>query len=174
MLSPRWRKVLRELWGNKMRTVLVILSIAVGVFAVGMIVGTQIMLSDDLYTSYAATNPANAELYPGPFDEELVQVVRRMDGIREAEGRRDVDLRLKTGPDEWCTLDLEAIYDYENIQIYKLTPVSVAWPPPKRELLIERSSLSMANADVGDTVVVEEVEGEIAHVSRAPDELQEP
>ena len=37
MLNPRWRKVLRDLWGNKTRTALVVLSIAVGVFAVGMI-----------------------------------------------------------------------------------------------------------------------------------------
>ena len=29
----RWRKVFRDLWGNKTRTLLVVLSIAVGVFA---------------------------------------------------------------------------------------------------------------------------------------------
>ena len=39
MLSPRWRKVLRDLWINKTRTLLVVLSIAVGVFDVGMIAG---------------------------------------------------------------------------------------------------------------------------------------
>jgi putative ABC transport system permease protein len=31
MLRPRWRKVLRDLWSNKTRTLLVVLSIAVGV-----------------------------------------------------------------------------------------------------------------------------------------------
>ncbi|MEJ2557520.1 MAG: hypothetical protein P8186_15085 [Anaerolineae bacterium] len=41
MISPRWRKVLRDLWHNKARTVIVVLSIAVGVFAVGMIVSMQ-------------------------------------------------------------------------------------------------------------------------------------
>ena len=35
MGSPRWNKVLRDLWGNKVRTLLVALSIAIGVFAVG-------------------------------------------------------------------------------------------------------------------------------------------
>ncbi len=37
MIRPRWRKVLRDLWSNKTRTLLVVLSIAVGVFAVGTI-----------------------------------------------------------------------------------------------------------------------------------------
>jgi len=159
MLNPRWRKVLRDLWGNKTRTVLVVLSIAVGVFAVGMIVSTQIMLSNDLSASYAVTNPASAELYPAAFDEELVQVVRRMEGVREAEGRRSVSVRLKVGPDEWRTLRLDAIHDYDDMRIHKLAPVSGAWPPPRRELLIERASLSMTNADVGDTIVIETPDG---------------
>ena len=33
--TPRWRKVLRDIWGNKSRTTLVVLAIAVGVFAFG-------------------------------------------------------------------------------------------------------------------------------------------
>jgi putative ABC transport system permease protein len=159
MLNPRWRKVLRDLWGNKTRTVLVVLSIAVGVFAVGMIVSTQIMLSNDLSTGYAATNPASAELYPAPFDEELVQVVRRMEGIREAEGRRSVRVRLQVGPDEWRTLGLNAIYDYDDMRLNKVASESGAWPPPKRELLIERASLPLANAEVGDMIVVETPDG---------------
>jgi putative ABC transport system permease protein len=167
MLSPRWRKVLRDLWGNKTRTVLVVLSIAIGVFAVGMIVSTQIIMSDDLSVSYNATDPANAELYPAPFDEELVQVVRRMEGVREAEGRRSVSVRLKVGPDEWRTLRLDAIHDYDDMRVHKLAPEPVlsevegsgAWPPPKRELLVERASLPLTNAEVGDTVVIETPDG---------------
>jgi putative ABC transport system permease protein len=159
MLSPRWRKVLRDLWHNKTRTVIVVLSIAVGVFAVGMIASTQIMMSNDLSVSYAATDPASAELYPAAFDEELVQVVRRMEGVREAEGRRSVRLRLKVGPDEWRTLNLDAIYDYDDIRLHKIAPAGGAWPPPKRELLIERASLSMTKANVGDTVVIETPDG---------------
>ncbi|NIQ97821.1 MAG: hypothetical protein GWN87_29405, partial [Desulfuromonadales bacterium] len=36
-IRPRWRKVLADLWDNKMRTVLVVASIAVGVFAIGLV-----------------------------------------------------------------------------------------------------------------------------------------
>ena len=36
-IRPRWRKVFSDLWGNRIRTSLVVASIAVGLFAVGMI-----------------------------------------------------------------------------------------------------------------------------------------
>ena len=37
MLRPRLHKVLSNLWGNKIRSLLVIASIAVGLIALGMI-----------------------------------------------------------------------------------------------------------------------------------------
>ena len=159
MLRPRWRKVLRDLWHNKARTVIVVLSIAVGVFAVGMISSTQIMLPNDLSASYAAIDPASAVLFPEPFDEELVHTVRRMEDVREAEGRRNVSLRLKIGPDDWRTLGLDVISDYDDIRLNKITTAGGAWPPPERELLIERNSLSVTNASVGDTIVIETPDG---------------
>jgi putative ABC transport system permease protein len=159
MLSPRWRKVLRDLWHNKARTVIVVLSIAVGVFAVGMIVSMQIMMENDLSASYAAINPASAELYPAAFDQDLVDVVRRMDGIREAEGRRNISVRLKVGPDAWRSLSLDVVQDYNDMRLNKIAPAGGAWPPPNRELLIERASLPLTNANVGDMVVIETPDG---------------
>ena len=88
MLRPRWRKILRDLWLNKIRTLLVMLSIAVGVFAIGMIVSTQIMLSEDMTGSYGQTNPSHAHLFPGWFDDDLVEAVRRVDGVAEARNQR--------------------------------------------------------------------------------------
>src|SRR6476659_7465786 len=70
MLSPRWRKVLRDLWSNKTRTILVVLSIAVGVFAVGMIAGSRVMLQRDLAAAYADSRPYNATLYTSWFDDD--------------------------------------------------------------------------------------------------------
>jgi putative ABC transport system permease protein len=162
VLSPRWRKILRDLWHNKTRTAIVVLSIAVGVFAVGMIVSTQIMLAEDMDSSYYATNPASAFLYPDHFNDELVEAVRRMDGVREAEGRLDwLDLRLKIGPDEWRDLTIDVIGDYEDMRLNKIRPVSGAWPPPKKAILIERQSLRLTNANVGDLIEVETQDGKI-------------
>ena len=44
-LSPRWRKVVRDLWLNRARAVLVVLAIAIGTFAVGAVLGAYSILT---------------------------------------------------------------------------------------------------------------------------------
>lgn len=157
MLSPRWRKVVRDLWSNKTRTLLVVMSIAIGVFAVGTIASSQIILSGQLSASYRATSPASATLY-GPFTEEIVETVRRMDGIADAEGRGGTRVRLQAGPEEWKDLYLTALTDFEDVRIARMGLVEGRWPG-EREVVIERASLSSTNAGVGDTVMVELPDG---------------
>ncbi len=161
MLRPRWHKVLRDLWGNKVRTTLVVLSIAVGVFSIGMIIGTQVMLDNDLTEGYLARNPANAHLYPGGFEEDLLYGIRRMDEVTEVDARRSETMRVKVGPDEWKPLNVEAIEDFEEMKLNVLAPAGGAWPPPKKTIMLERDSLYMTNAEVGDTITVETADGKI-------------
>src|SRR3712207_7947358 len=71
MLRPRWRKVLRDLWSNKSRTALVVLSIAVGVFAIGMVLGSRVILLRDLSATWMSVNPASATLSTEAFDDDL-------------------------------------------------------------------------------------------------------
>jgi putative ABC transport system permease protein len=154
MIRPRWRKVLRDVWGNKTRTLLVVLSIAVGVFAVGTTAGTWVMMSRDLARDYAAINPSSAILFTAPLDDELLKSIRSMPGVRAAEGRFNLTVRVETGPAEWRNLRLEAIDDYNDIALDKVRPQSGAWPPPEQELLIERSSLGLTDSNVGDRLVI--------------------
>ncbi len=159
MIRPRWRKVVRDLWSNKARTFLVVLSISVGIFAVGTIAGTRVMLSDDLSADYAAINPSSAILFTAPFDDDLVRSVRRTEGVREAQGRFSIVLPLKTGPDQWSNLRLEAIDDFHDIRLDKVRPETGSWPPPTREVLIERASIPLTDADVGDPLTLKLPDG---------------
>jgi putative ABC transport system permease protein len=144
----------RELWENKARSVLVVLSIAVGVFAVGLVAGARAILAREIPAGYLATDPASAVLFTSSFDDDLVRAVRHMPEVQEAEGRRSVTVRLETGPGEWRNLYITAVPDYNTIRINRLEPESGAWPPPRHELLIERAALGLTNAAVGDVVVV--------------------
>lgn len=159
-LKPRWRKVLRDLWLNKTRTLLVVLSIAVGVFAVGAIATSQIILSRDLNAVYQATNPASATFYTfDSFGDDAVEAVRNIREIKEAEGRRRVIVRAKTGPDEWRLLILNVIPDFDDIKIDKFHSEAGAWPPPDHEMLIDRAALSLLKANMGDTILIKTPEG---------------
>lgn len=167
-LTPRWRKVLRDLWLNKTRTILVVLSIAVGVFAVGVIINARLVLSSSLTETYEATNPAHATfLTLTPFDAALADSVRNVDGVAAAEARRSVVVRLQTGPDEWVNLQLQALPDFDDIRVSKVRSEVGAWPPENREILIERSALGMTGASVGDVVTIKTPSGKERRVTIA-------
>jgi putative ABC transport system permease protein len=154
-MSPRWRKVASDLWVNKTRTVLVVLSIAVGVFAIGMITASRAILTRGLATDYAASRPSSATIYTSdPFDDDLVNAARQTREVREAEGRHSLTIRVRTGPDEWRQLQLFALADYSDVRVNKVTVDRGAWPPPNREFLVERSSVPFLKAPVGDRVTV--------------------
>ncbi len=126
-----------------------------------MIMGTQIMMDKDLTEGYLARNPANALLYPGAFEEDLLFGIRRMDEITEVDARRSETMRVQVGPDEWKPLNVEGIQDFEDMKLNVLVSAGGAWPPPKKTILLERDSLYMTNAEVGDTITVETADGKI-------------
>jgi putative ABC transport system permease protein len=160
MLSPRWRKVLGDLWSNKTRTILVVLSIAVGVFAVGMIASSQVMLAHDMAAANDASNPASASIDTDkPFDDELVQTIRRLPGVDDAEGRSTMEFQVSAGPGVWKYTQFKVIPDFNDLRISTIKPLSGAWPPPEKQLLLERSALDFLNTQVGSTVLVELPDG---------------
>jgi putative ABC transport system permease protein len=163
MLSPRWRKVIRDLWGNKTRTLLVVLSIAVGVFAVGMVASSRVVFTRELNQSWTAVNPYDAQLYTDTFDEELLWTIQNMPEVEEADGRRSIGLRFRTSAndDQWRNVQLFTVADYDNIRILKLQPESGAWPPPEHQVVIERASLDWMGVQEGDVITVEAPTGKL-------------
>jgi putative ABC transport system permease protein len=155
MLRPRWKKVLRDLFANRTRTALVVLSIAVGVFAFGTILAARVILYDALRSSFLAVNPASATILTEPFDDDLVDAARNAPGVAEAEGFRVVSARIQTGPLTWQDATLYVLPDDGVTSIGIVKPWAGAWPPPDRALLIERSSLAGTGAGVGATVRVQ-------------------
>jgi putative ABC transport system permease protein len=165
-LTPRWRKMLRDLWINKARTVLVVLSLAVGVFTVSFLINTQSLLRTAFDREYAAINPSSATLVvPEGFDQDFVDAVRKIPAIEEAEGRRSVDVRLKVGTNQWINLNILAIEDFGDIRIDKVQSYNGAWPPRKGEIILERSSLRMAampEFSAGETLTIQTANGDQA------------
>src|SRR6266545_1293338 len=159
MRSPRWRKVLGDLWSNKTRTTLVVLSIAIGVFAIGMIAGARVLMLAGAHDSYAASHPASATLYTGGFDDDLVQTVRHLRGVAAAEGRRSISVRVKVGPEAWKALELIAIPHYDDIQINTFTPIQGVWPPKVRDVLLESASLTFLDARLGEQLLIKTPDG---------------
>jgi len=160
MQRPRWHKVLSDLRGNLGRTLLVIASIAVGLFAFGVIANIYFVIRQDMSAGYAAVQPANIQIRALPFDEDMVDSMREVEGIQSAEGLRTLSLRLESAPEEWITVEVSAHEDFENTEINQLSLEQGTLEVGKRQILIERYKFDDTNAQVGDLVSVETPSGQ--------------
>jgi putative ABC transport system permease protein len=155
MDRPRWRKAISDLWNSRTRSLLVVASITVGLFAVGVIVTLYEVISADMRNGYAAINPANIQISASPFESDLVDVIQRVEGVQSAEGANQVNMRLEAAPGEWIAIDIKAVCDVEDMQINQLRLEAGRWPDGDREIVIDRYKLPDTNARIGDLVTLE-------------------
>ena len=147
-MKPRWRKVIHDLLDNKGRTLLVVLSIAVGVFSIGVIAGAYQIISNDMSASYAMNQPANIEMRMTNFDDAILSSVQNRRDVADAEARRVFNMRVRVpGTEKWTTLDMVAFESFEDNTINLLAPIEGKTAPSKREVLLEKGALR--DLDVG-------------------------
>ena len=159
LLKPRWSKVFSDLWDDKTRTALVVASIAVGVFAVGMIITAFVVLSEDINTSYAAANPVNIEIWTGPFYEDLVRVIEKVPGVDDVEGRQMIQVRARKGTENWQGLTLVGIKDFDRLVINQLGAIDGTKFPGRDEIIVSQDIMNDTGFQVGDEIEVELPDG---------------
>ncbi len=158
-LKPRWRKVLADLWENKSRTLLVVASIAVGVFAVGTIVNAYVILSQDIGITFSARNPANVQVRTDPFQENFVRSVEQVPGVLDAEGRHVLDVRASRDGQSWQTIGLIGIENFADSEINLLSTLEGTRLPGRRELIVSHDFLNSTGFKVGDQIEIEIPDG---------------
>ncbi|HNN14804.1 MAG TPA: FtsX-like permease family protein, partial [Anaerolineales bacterium] len=161
-MRPRWRKVLHDLWDSKLRTLLVVFSIAVGVFSIGVISGAYAIISKDMSVSYAMNNPSNVELRTVNFDNDVLASIENTRGVQSAEARRVFNIRVRVaGTEKWTSVDMVAFDDFEANTINLLTSMQGKAVPDKREVLLERDALNHMDVQVGDMLEFQLQDGSI-------------
>src|SRR5512133_464925 len=94
------RKVWRDLWRNKSRTFMVIMSISVGVMAVGMVVSANTLTLGQMAKSHIESNPSHGMLWlRGVADEGLIRGLERLSSVKDIEGYAESSIHWKTTPD---------------------------------------------------------------------------
>jgi putative ABC transport system permease protein len=163
MLGTRWQKVFADLWRQRVRTLVVALAIAVGVYAVGVVLNTRELVVREYRSDQDGARLASAVLYTYPFEDDLAERIAEMPGVAAAEGRRVVDTRIYTGSGEdrrlVGDLVLAAVPDFDDMQVDALTPLEGAWPPGKREVVLERLAPDYLGVQIGQTIDIELADG---------------
>ena len=163
MIAPRWRKVLRDLVGNKIRTVLVVATISVGVFAVGFVTNLIILTTTDMQADYSSANPSVATIYPDPFDADLLHSLQNLPGLAQVEGLSQGGGKLLLPDGREFQINVRAIPGIDQIKINQIRAIDPpnANLPGKHEIFVEQSALSTLPIKIGDTVKVQLSDGTV-------------
>ena len=164
MLSPRWRKVLRDVWLHKSRTSLVVAAIVVGIVGAGSILNAWALVEVATRDGYRASNPPSATIRTDSVDDALLARVLAIPSVRDAQARRTVAASIQGGG-TWLPALLFVTDDFTAIRIGALHPEVGAWPPLDGAIVIERSSLDFSAASVGESL-------KVAIGDRSPSALQ--
>jgi putative ABC transport system permease protein len=154
VISPRWRKVWRDVWLHKSRTLLVVLAIAIGILGAGSVLNTWSLLRRVTREGYLASNPPSATIRTDSVDAALLTRVRAMPGIRAVEARRLVVASVRA-QGAWRSAALFALGDLTHPGVGKVRAESGAWPPADGAFVVEHSSVGFAGIRIGDSVTVQ-------------------
>ncbi|MBN1454427.1 MAG: ABC transporter permease [Anaerolineales bacterium] len=161
MISSRWKKIWADFWGNKSRTLLTILTIMVGTFAVGFNSNLGSYMLESMDSDYLSANPSEATIYTSPFDDEVVKIARTIPGVDAAEGRSSTNAYLIPSEGEPISIQFTGIENPEDLTLDQLKPRMGEDSIPAfsdKEVLVDASAVSLGYK-VGDTLIIELEDG---------------
>jgi putative ABC transport system permease protein len=157
MISSRWKKVWADFWGNKSRTILTIITIAVGTFAVGFTTNLGQYMSESMESDFLSSNPSEAEVYAYPLDDDSVKIAREMPGVNAVEGRSTTSANLIDANGKKISIAFTAVENPLDLTVNMLKPAqgeSSIPPLYEKEALLDSSAASLGYKP-GDTLVIE-------------------
>lgn len=143
---------------------MLVMAIAIGVFGVGSILGGYSVVKREMTGNYMGTVPASATIeMEGDISKELVDFVRKIPGIKEAERRATWVTRMKVG-DKWYPLLLFIVDDFKDIRTNKIRFKTGETEPPTGSMLVERTAFVVMQAREGDEIMVRMPNGQPCQV----------
>ena len=159
-MSVLWRKLWFDLWERKTRTLLVIMSVAAGVFSIGTIFGMNDQLVRGMDSAHRATYPSHINMFLSQsIDQNMAHQLARISGVAAVDITNQISVRYKRRGDEsWQPGMVATRPDYDD-QLYDLITLKAGEWPAKNALGIERLASEHFDIQIGDEVQVELADG---------------
>jgi putative ABC transport system permease protein len=156
-MTSRWKKIWADFWGNKSRTLLTIMTIMVGTFAVGFNSNLGLYMNESMDSDYLSANPSEATVYAKPLTEEMVKVARTIPGVDTVEGFSSVSARIVRPDGTYVDIGITSLEDPSQATLNQLKPATGETSIPKygnKEMVIDASAESLGYKS-GDIVLLE-------------------
>ncbi|MCG3210689.1 MAG: hypothetical protein FOGNACKC_04320 [Anaerolineae bacterium] len=148
-----WYKIWSDIWHNKGRTAQVVLIIAMGAFAIGMIITASELVRVRLGQVWQVSSPPMIYLWADPpIDDNQLAALKSIKGVDDVEGYLSTGLEYRLSPDEpWTPGGLIARADYHDQTFTKLKLLSGYWPS-RKNVVVEKGADSYFNIQQGQKI----------------------
>ncbi|MCB0192198.1 MAG: ABC transporter permease [Anaerolineae bacterium] len=155
-MSVIWNKVWSDLWHHKIRTVLAVISISAGVFALGAIFGMIDQLIPNLNRVHESINSAHMTMYLADrIDEDTAIRLKNIDGVKDVEPLNELSVRYRlTTDEEWQPAMLVMRNDYED-QKFSLLQLKAGEWPHRDHIGIDIRTAESLDLDFDDKILFE-------------------
>ena len=159
-MSVLWHKLWFDLWHQKSRTFLAILSITAGLFSIGAIFGMVDQLITGMDQAHSLVAPSHINIILRNFiTEDVVESLRSIDGVVDIDPVNQISVRYKVNPeDKWRLGTLVQRPDFQDQTYDLMLLIEGAWPT-EGQLAIERLSSQYFGPAIGDSVILQ-IQGE--------------
>jgi len=160
-MFTRWRKVWADFWSNKSRTLLMISTIVVGVFSVGLVNNMALMMNGDMDYDYLSAVPSHAQISAYPLDEDWIRSIRDIPGVGDAEGRNQLIAKWVTPGGVTTNIIFSSVKSFEEMRLDRVEPVagSDALPSLAHHSVVFDNSARTLGMQPGDTISIELPDG---------------
>jgi len=160
-MSSRWKKIWADFWGNKSRSFLTILTVMVGTFAVGANADLRSYMLESMDGDYLSSRPSEATISASSFDEDMVEVARRVPGVDAAEGQTLIGAELIPPKGEPIAIIFNGTDDpsRKTLNLLKPVPGETSLPLLKDKQVLMDATIATLGYQPGDTILIELVDG---------------
>ena len=153
-MSVTRRKIWSDVSHNRVRTILAVLSIAVGVFAIGTSFGLSDQLLSGMDQAHQATFPSHIRMdLAQSIDRNAALSLKSVKGVEDVEPLNEIGVLYKVHPeDEWKQGGISMRDDYER-QKYDMVQLKAGRWPKKDDVGIERFASPYLGIDIGDHII---------------------
>lgn len=158
MIPSRWKKVWADFWGNRSRTSLTIATILVGTFAVGFNSNMGLYMSDSMDRDFLSANPAEAQVYAYPLDDDMVRIANTVPGVDAVEGYSSASAKIVLADGTFANIIFTGLENPNDRTLNFLKPVGLesgAVPTyGEKEMIMDNSAASLGYK-AGDILTIE-------------------
>jgi len=166
-------KIWYDLWESKGRTLRVVAIIAVGAFAVGVVLGAKEFILKDITRTWQASTPSTIgiEVKP-PVGEQTLQTLENLPGVELVEGWQQQRIQWRSSSEQpWQAALLVAIDDYEAQTIRQIKLDDGTWPERKQMGIQRGRDLIVGDQvelEIGDKVYATAINGVLYNAAHPP------